>query len=107
MTMEKTETKRVEASKVRKGDLIALDGPKRVTRRQKYNDGHYRIYYTALGPTATLYPSGYSYVPGNFSFVVYQGEDCKLCGKKYMPQFSCYEGFCGYGCHASHAFVTS
>lgn len=104
-------TKTVEASKVRKGALILVEGeigPRIVTKREKVSATNYRIYHTAV--TVEHADIGYghnvAYAKAGFVFEVYQGENCKLCGKKYMPQFSCYEGFCGYGCSASHAFVT-
>ncbi len=97
----------VEAGKIKKGDLILVEGKRGhrvVTRREKWNDTHVRIHHAHPDPAISI--ASFEYVRLTDQFEIYQGETCRLCTKKYMPQSSCYEGFCGYGCLASHAFIT-
>ena len=105
MFMSTDQDQWIEAGKIKKGTSILIEGkhgPRTVTRREKFNDTHVRVHFTNPTSGAKFYITALL----TDWLEIYQGETCKLCTKKYMPQSSCYEGFCGYGCSASHAFIT-
>ncbi len=63
----------IEACKVRKGMLVLIEGesgPRRVTKREKWNSSHCRIYYTKASPSDSVHPQwGSSYLQEIASFV--------------------------------------
>lgn len=63
----------IEAGKVRKGMLILIEGesgPRRVTKREKWNSSYCRIYYTEATTTIPRCTSGRtSYFQGIASYV--------------------------------------
>jgi hypothetical protein len=70
-------TMKIEARKVRKGMLIQINGkqgPRLVTKREKWNSTHCRIYY-APAPLCFDGAPGFEYVPLDDLFLVYQPEE--------------------------------
>ena len=68
---------KIEACKVRKGMLIQIDGkqgPRLVTKREKWNSTHCRIYYANAHLHFDGAP-GFEYARLDDLFVVYQPEE--------------------------------
>lgn len=69
--------KTVEAGKVRKGTLILIEGkqgPRLVTKREKWNSTHCRVHYT-LSPKHNMGEEGFEFVRLDDVFELYLEQD--------------------------------
>lgn len=97
----------VEASKVRKGQVVVINGaPRLVTKRKKLNSKLVVVHYEHPGYPRERVLAWKIQLKLSDRLEIYEGLQCKLCEKLYMPWRSLHDGFCGYGCSSAHTSIT-